>query len=111
MAKRNLFKGMLFEYNSIVLKNWCAIVMKKIALLTLFAIFTLSLSAFANRRDTSGRDTSALDTLHQQLKQATNDSLKAHIYTQLAGQYLNYDTISNVKTKLYYQNQALNYTL
>jgi tetratricopeptide (TPR) repeat protein len=51
-----------------------------------------------------------LDSLKQQLNQV-NDSSKAGVYTQIAATYLNYDTISNKKTKLYYQDEALAYTL
>lgn len=43
--------------------------------------------------------------------QIRDDSLKAAQYLQLAGQYMNYDTISNKKEKLNYQNEAISYTL
>jgi len=51
-----------------------------------------------------------LDSLKQKL-QLTNDSLKGPIYTQIAAQYLNYDTIANRHVRYYYQSEALNYTM
>jgi len=103
---------MLFEY-TIIIVRYCYLVMKKLVLLILLlAVFKLS--AFAIARDSVDQNlptTAILDSLHQQLKQTTSDSLKAGIYTQIAAQYLNYDTISNKKTKLFYQDQALNYTM
>jgi len=52
-----------------------------------------------------------LDSLKQQLKANNSDTVKALIYTRIALKYLDYDTIANAKKQLYYQNQALNYTL
>ncbi len=53
---------------------------------------------------------SNIDDLKQQLKAATNDSLKGPIYGRIATQYLNYDTIRNKKTRLEYQEAALSNT-
>jgi tetratricopeptide (TPR) repeat protein len=50
------------------------------------------------------------DTLKQQLL-VTSDSLKAPLYTKIAAEYLNYDTISNKKEKLSYQDLAIENTL
>ncbi len=50
---------------------------------------------------------SNVDDLKQQLKTATNDSLKGPLYSRIAAQYLNYDTITNKKTRLEYQEAAL----
>ena len=83
--------------------------MKKLALLTLFTIFTLS--AFATAIDTAFKRATVIDSLKQKLDKEANDSLKSAIYADIAKQYLSYDTISNKKNKLYYQNQALNYTM
>jgi tetratricopeptide (TPR) repeat protein len=52
-----------------------------------------------------------LDSLKQQLKVSASDTVKALIYTRIALKYLDYDTISNNQKRLYYQNQAINYTL
>ncbi len=51
-----------------------------------------------------------LDSLKQKL-QLTSDSLKGPIYTQIAAQYINYDTVANRNLRHYYQNEALNYTM
>lgn len=50
------------------------------------------------------------DSLKQQVA-VTSDSLKAPLYTQIANTYLNYDTVSSKKKKLFYQNSAISYTL
>ncbi len=52
---------------------------------------------------------SNIDDLKQQLK-TTNDSLKGPLYSRIAAQYLNYDTITNKKTRLEYQEAALSNT-
>ncbi|MDB5011091.1 MAG: hypothetical protein JWQ06_1880 [Mucilaginibacter sp.] len=54
---------------------------------------------------------SPVDSLQQELRKITSDTSKAGIYTQIAAQYLNYDTISNRKLKSNYQNKALDYTM
>ena len=51
-----------------------------------------------------------VDTLKQQLT-TTSDSLKGALYTQIAAEYMHYDTISNKKAKLAFQNEALSNTL
>jgi tetratricopeptide (TPR) repeat protein len=51
-----------------------------------------------------------LDSLKQKL-QLTSDSLKGPIYSQIAAQYLNYDTVVNRNVRHYYQGEALNYTM
>lgn len=53
---------------------------------------------------------SDLDSLKQKL-QLTSDSLKGPVYTEIAAQYLNYDTVANRNLRRYYQNEALNYTM
>ena len=87
--------------------------MKKLSILILLlAVFKLSV--FAINPDSVEQKSpiaNRVDSLKQELSQTPNDSLKAGIYAQLAAQYLNYDTISNKKTKLFYQNEALNYTM
>ncbi len=52
-----------------------------------------------------------VDSLRMQFRLATNDTLKALIYSRMAEIYLNYDTISNKKKQLLYQNHAIDYTL
>src|SRR5579872_7324445 len=51
-----------------------------------------------------------IDDLKQQLKVTTNDSLKGPLYSRIAAQYLNYDTVTNKKTRLEYQEAALSNT-
>lgn len=58
----------------------------------------------------SSASASDLDSLKQKL-QLTSDSLKGPIYTQIAAQYLNYDTVLNRHVRYYYQGEALNYTM
>jgi hypothetical protein len=52
-----------------------------------------------------------IDSLKQQVKLTSNDTLKALIYTRIAAIYSNYDTISVKKKQLTYQNEAIDYTL
>ena len=75
--------------------------MKKLLILTLFILAGVKLQAA----------TTDLDSLKQKLQLITNDSLKAPVYTEIAGLYLKYDTISNRRRKIYYQTEALNYTM
>ncbi len=51
------------------------------------------------------------DSLKKLVKQTLTDTLKGPLYTELASRYLSYDTISDIKSRLAYQNYALNYTL
>nr|WP_294944602.1 hypothetical protein [uncultured Mucilaginibacter sp.] len=75
--------------------------MKKFLILTLFILAGIKLSAVA----------SDLDSLKQKLQLITNDSLKAPVYSEIADVYLKYDTIANKRRRLYYQTEALNYTM
>lgn len=52
-----------------------------------------------------------LDSLKQELNAIIDDSLKAPIYTQIASEYLKYDTISNKKQRRIYQNEAIGNTI
>jgi len=52
-----------------------------------------------------------VDSLRMNFKLATNDTVRALIYSRMAEIYLNYDTISNKKKQLLYQNHAIDYTL
>lgn len=51
-----------------------------------------------------------VDSLKKQL-QYSADSLKGQIYTHIAMQYMEYDTISNKKTRVEYQEAALSNTM
>ncbi|WP_461453087.1 hypothetical protein [Mucilaginibacter sp.] len=51
-----------------------------------------------------------IDSLKQQVA-LTSDSLKAPLYTQIAGTYLNYDTIISKRKRYIYQENAIAYTL
>ncbi len=87
--------------------------MKKLTILILITLFGTRSFAFATHADSSNQQSTVatnLDTLQQQLKLITNDSLKSAVYLQLAGQYLKNDSAADKKTKLDDQNQALNYT-
>jgi len=53
---------------------------------------------------------SNIDDLKRQLKTVANDSLKGPLYSRIAAQYLSYDTITNKKTRLEYQEAALSNT-
>jgi len=74
--------------------------MKKILLLSLYT-FLFSAAAMAN----------PLDSLKQQLQITTNDTVKASIYTQMAGYYLNPANITNAYTKRINPENAINYTM
>lgn len=52
-----------------------------------------------------------IDSLKKQVQITTNDSLKGPIYTEIAHQYLKYDTISNKKTRTAYQESVLSNTM
>lgn len=52
-----------------------------------------------------------IDSLKQELGAIIDDSLKAPIYTQIAHQYIKFDTASNKKTRLTYENLAIANTL
>jgi len=87
--------------------------MKKLTVLILIALFGTRSFAFVTHPDSSGQQstvTANIDTLQQQLKLITNDSLKSALYLQMAVQYLKNDSIGDKKTKLDDQNRALNYT-
>lgn len=53
----------------------------------------------------------SLDTLKQQAKTNRYELMTGPIYSEIALRYLDYDTISNKKKRLSYQNEALNYTM
>lgn len=75
--------------------------MKRLITLTLFLLAGFS-SMAANTE---------LDSLKQKLQTITVDSLKGNVYQQIAEEYLKYDTIKHRGVKLYYQSEALNYTM
>ncbi len=87
--------------------------MKKLTILILFALFGSRSFAVSTHPDSSAQQlivTTNIDTLQQQLKLITNDSLKSAVYLQMVAQYLKNDSAADKKTKLDDQNQALNYT-
>ena len=51
------------------------------------------------------------DSLRIVLKRQLSDTVKGLLYTHLAGYYLHYDTITDKKKQVAYQNEALSYTL
>jgi tetratricopeptide (TPR) repeat protein len=88
---------------------------KKIILLVLFFCSSYTLFAKANSIDSLYEQapvkTNPIDSLKQELNAIIDDSLKAPIYSQLAAQYLKYDTIKNKKERHAYQNEAIANTL
>lgn len=52
-----------------------------------------------------------LDSLKQQLKVTTSDTIKALLYTRIAAKYMGFDTITSVGKQARYQDAAINYTL
>ncbi len=53
----------------------------------------------------------ALDSLKHKLQTTTNDTLKGPIYTQIAAEYLKFDTIVNRNLRNYYQSEAIHWSL
>ncbi|MES2110587.1 MAG: hypothetical protein V4577_17650 [Bacteroidota bacterium] len=51
------------------------------------------------------------DSLKKQLSYKASDMFKGQIYTEIAGRYLDYDTISNKVTRASHQTIALSYTM
>jgi uncharacterized protein YdcH (DUF465 family) len=93
---------------------------KKLSLLVLFLSCFHTLFAAANNIDTLSINLSAqdqpkklnnLDSLKQELDAIIDDSLKAPVYSQIAIEYLKYDTISNRKQRHAYQNEAIKNTM
>ncbi|MDB5031924.1 hypothetical protein [Mucilaginibacter sp.] len=103
---------MLFEYKGWLYK--AAIFMKKLTILIIILFYGLRSSAFNAVIDTatqkSNTASTLLDSLKQQLQLTESDSVKSPIYTKIAAEYLKYDSITDKRIKLFYQNQALNYT-
>ncbi|MDB5136500.1 MAG: hypothetical protein JWP37_3103 [Mucilaginibacter sp.] len=89
--------------------------MKKPLLLILLLISGFKLFAIGMRDDSLNQQvkiaTSNIDSLKQEIESTLYDSLKAPIYTQIAQQYLKYDTINNKKTRMAYQNAAIKNTM
>lgn len=56
-------------------------------------------------------DNTVLDSLKQKLQNTKNDTLRGPIYTQIAAEYLKYDTIVNRNLRYYYQSEAIHWSL
>ena len=69
--------------------------MKNLVTITALLIFT----TFCRAGD--------LDSLRRQLKDISNDSLKAPVYAQIAAEYMQFDTITSRVKKMVYQNESL----
>jgi len=52
-----------------------------------------------------------IEQLKQQLKANKYELLKGPLFTEISLRYLNYDTLSNKKQKLQYQNEAISYAM
>lgn len=88
--------------------------MKRLSIL--IAILFIGLKSFATVLDTDSAKSqtvrtsgATLDSLRLKLDTTTNDTVKASLYNQMVAQYLEYDKL-DLKTKKYYQQQALSYT-
>jgi tetratricopeptide (TPR) repeat protein len=88
--------------------------MKKLLIFIVIISCGFKAAAFSSEPDSSIQKVqpalTVLDSLQQQLTLTTNDSLKSGIYAQVAAEYLKYDKLTDKKTKLAYQTNALNYT-
>lgn len=90
---------------------------KKLILLLLLICSCLTLLASVNRIDSLGTNeqtpvkTDLIDSLKKELNALIDDSLKAPIYSELAMQYLKYDTIKNKEARRAFQNEAIANTL
>ena len=51
-----------------------------------------------------------MDSLKLLVKKYSNDTLKATIFSEIASRYMDYDTISNKRKRLSYQNNAVTYS-
>jgi tetratricopeptide (TPR) repeat protein len=88
-------------------------------LILFIAIILFSVELRANTNDTDSLNLyqapklkkTIIDSLKQELGANIDDSLKAPIYTQIAQQYFKFDTISNRKIRVSYQNLAISNTL
>jgi len=72
-----------------------------------FILFSSSIFANANKPDSLKQ----VDSLKKELQLTVSDSLKGPLYTQIASEYLKFDTISNKKERLVYQEEVLKNTL
>ena len=72
-----------------------------------FILFSSSVFAAATKLDSLKQ----VDSLKKELQLTISDSLKGPLYTQIASEYLKFDTISNKKERLVYQEEVLKNTL
>ncbi|MBS1521662.1 MAG: hypothetical protein JST50_11740 [Bacteroidetes bacterium] len=90
---------------------------RKTILLLLFLCCSYSLFASTTRidglgvQDQSNTNLNAIDSLKKQLSSVEDDSLKASLYSQIAAQYLKYDSTVNKRERHTYQNEAISNTL
>ncbi len=97
-----------------MISNYCrhAFYMKKFYLTLIALISTANCFAFA--KTDSLKQISPVESrvaeLKMQLDSTQNDSVKAILYTEIAAQYFNYDSLASKKVRLTYQNEVLNYT-
>jgi hypothetical protein len=90
---------------------------KKLVLLIFFLLCFSAVFAMANNVDSLNFQEqqkarlSTVDSLKQELDAIVDDSLKAPIYTQIASEYIKYDTVGNKKQRHAYQNLAISNTL
>jgi hypothetical protein len=90
---------------------------KRLILLIFFILCFRTVFAFVNNVDSLSLQeqqkpgSSKIDSLKQELDAIIDDSLKAPIYTQIASEYLKYDTLGNKKQRHAYQSLAISNTL
>lgn len=87
---------------------------KKLILFTIF-LFCSHLLFAADEADSLKQRPALLvnhvDSLKKQLELTMNDSLKAPIYTRIAAEYIQFDTIANKKIRREYQDAAISNTM
>ncbi|MEO6851735.1 MAG: hypothetical protein ABI203_10270 [Mucilaginibacter sp.] len=90
--------------------------MNKLVLFVLLVFCTTKVFASADKTDSLKQQIAVaplneIDSLQISIQTAANDSLKGQLYTQIARQYLKYDSISSKKTIFSHQNEAIKNTL
>lgn len=83
---------------------------KKLILLLALVTFGPALFA-AEKTDSLKKAEVNLDSLKKKVQLSVNDSLKGQLYTEIAGRYMQFDTISNKKIRSEYQEAAIANTL
>jgi tetratricopeptide (TPR) repeat protein len=81
-----------------------------IVLITVSTSFAALAPVDSLKQHQSNSSEDRIAVLKAQVDSTRNDSVRAFLYADLAGQYLKYDSIADKKIKLRYQTEALDYT-